>query len=209
MRNEKLKKAYKAIMLIIVVALVTFVLTSVFMYNKLGTTSKYTSSLSGINTELLKKIYSLRTIIDSKYISEVNEKDLVNGAIKGYVEGLGDDYTQYADTEVGYFGKILGKISSLDGNKIVLLNNFTTGGGNVNTNNKVINDLATKFNAIVVDIKNSNAYTNHDYHTQNGYYNAVHFNSVGNQYIANLVNNKIQEEMNINPMKFNMYKIHE
>lgn len=120
----------------------------------------------------------------------------------------GDDYTQYADTEVGYFGKILGKISSLDGNKIILLNNFVTGGGNVNTNNKVINDLATKFNAIVVDIKNSDAYTNHDYHTQNGYYNAVHFNSVGNQYIANIVNNKIQEEMNINPMKFNMYKIH-
>lgn len=120
----------------------------------------------------------------------------------------GNDYTQYADTEVGYFGKILGKISSLDGNKIILLNNFVTGGGNVNTNNKVINDLATKFNAIVVDIKNSDAYTNHDYHTQNGYYNAVHFNSVGNQYIANLVNNKIQEKMNKDPMKFNMYKIH-
>ena len=131
MRNEKLKKAYKAIMLIIVVALVTFVLTSVFMYNKLGTTSKYTSSLSGINTELLKKIYSLRTIIDSKYISEVNEKDLVNGAIKGYVEGLGDDYTQYftkeemeefkTETEGNYVGIGIYMYQNTEDNTVVIL----------------------------------------------------------------------------------------
>ena len=38
----------------------------------------------------------------------------------------GDDYTQYANTETGNMGKILAKIKSLDGNKIILLINLLT-----------------------------------------------------------------------------------
>ena len=120
----------------------------------------------------------------------------------------GDDYTQYATTETGYYGKILGKIKSLGGNKIVLLNTYAHGGGgNTNTNNKVINDLATKFDGIVVDIKNSD-YSNRDYHTINGYYNQVHFNTIGNNYIANLVKMRLQEAIEDDALDYNMYKVH-
>ncbi|MBR2011648.1 MAG: hypothetical protein IKA08_00050 [Alphaproteobacteria bacterium] len=122
----------------------------------------------------------------------------------------GDDYTQYAETETGYYGKILGKIKSLSGNKIVMLNTrYAGGGGNVNTNNKVINDLATKFDAIVVDVKNSDAWTNNNYHTINGYVNAVHFNTIGNNYIANVVNNTLQKAITDDPLDFNMKKEHQ
>ena len=91
------KKIYKTIMLIIVVALVTFIFTSIFLYNKLGT-SKY-ASIPGITSDLIKKICAVRQLIDSKYISEVNEEELVEGAIKGYVEGLGDEHTEYFTKE--------------------------------------------------------------------------------------------------------------
>lgn len=110
--KEKLKKIYKTIMLVIVVALITFVLTSVFLYNKLGT-SKYIKN-SVISSDLISKINIVKSILDSKYISEINEEDLINGAIQGYVDGVGDDYTQYftkkemeeflQDTEGNYVG---------------------------------------------------------------------------------------------------------
>lgn len=122
----------------------------------------------------------------------------------------GDDYTQYAETETGYYGKILGKIKSLSGNKIVMLNTrYAGGGGNVNTNNKVINDLAAKFDAVVVDVKNSDAWTNNNYHTIDGYVNAVHFNTIGNNYIANIVNNTLQKAITDDPLDFNMKKEHQ
>lgn len=122
----------------------------------------------------------------------------------------GDDYTQYAETETGYYGKILGKIKSLSGNKIVMLNTGYAGsGGNVNTNNKVINDLATKFGAIVVDVKNSDAWTNSNFHTINGHVNNVHFNTIGNNYLANIVNNTLQKAIEEHPLDFNMIKVHE
>ena len=70
---------------------------------------------------------------------------------------------------------------------------YAGGGGNVNTNNKVINDLATKFGAIVVDVKNSDAWTNSNFHTINGHVNNVHFNTIGNNYLANIVNNTLQK----------------
>ena len=114
MKNEKFKKIYKTIMLIIVVALVTFVTTSAFLYNKLATSTYNIGTINGISSELIKKIYTIKSLIDKKYVSEVDETKLTEGAIKGYLEGLGDEYTEYftkeemedfkADTEGEYVG---------------------------------------------------------------------------------------------------------
>ena len=129
MSNIKAKKIYKTIMLIIVVSLVTFIFTSIFLYNKLGTT-KY-ANIPGISSELIKKIYSVRQIMDSEYISDVNEEDLVEGAIKGYVEGLGDEYTEYftkeemdefrQDVEGNYVGIGIYMVYNTEDNTILVL----------------------------------------------------------------------------------------
>lgn len=132
MNKEKLKRAYKTIMLIIVVALVTFVITSTYLYNKLGSRSYTLGNIKGINSELLQKIYTMKGIIDSEYIlSDVDEEDLINGAIKGYVEGLGDDYTEYftaeemedfkMDTEGEYVGIGIYMYKNTSDNTIVVL----------------------------------------------------------------------------------------
>ncbi len=91
--NNKAKNIYRTIMLIVVVALITFVLTSVFMYKKIGTTTSI--NIPGISTDLINKLYTVRKIIDDEYVSEIKEEDLVEGAVKGYVDGLGDEYTEY------------------------------------------------------------------------------------------------------------------
>ena len=52
-----------------------------------------------IFAELIKKINTVKTLLNKKYISETEEKDLIEGAIKGYVEGVGDEYTEYFTKE--------------------------------------------------------------------------------------------------------------
>lgn len=91
--NNKAQNIYRTIMLIVVVALITFVLTSIFMYKKIGTTTSI--NIPGISTDLINKLYTVRKIIDNEYVSEIEEENLVEGAVKGYVEGLGDEYTEY------------------------------------------------------------------------------------------------------------------
>ena len=130
MNSEKIKKIYRIFMLVVIVALITFMLTSVFIYKKIGVSSK-SVNLYGINSELLRKIYSVKSIIDSEYLSEVNEEDLINGAIKGYVEGLGDDYTQYftkeemeefmTETEGSYVGIGIYILQNTKDNTVVIL----------------------------------------------------------------------------------------
>lgn len=124
------KKIYTTIMLIIVVALVTFILTSTFMYKKLGNSSAF-SNAKIISSDLTKKIYALKQLINQKYISEVKEEDLIDGAIKGYVAGIGDEYTEYftkkemeeflTETKGNYVGIGIYMFRNVKDNSIVVL----------------------------------------------------------------------------------------
>lgn len=99
MNGEKIKKIYKTIMLIIVVGLITFVLTSAFLYNKLGASTYANIGIKGISSELIKKISAIKTILDDKYISDINEERLIEEAVRGYVNGVDDPYTEYFTKE--------------------------------------------------------------------------------------------------------------
>lgn len=128
MKNSK--KIYNSIMLIIVVAIVTFIITTAFLYNKLGTTSAYANTQI-LSSEFVRKIYTIKQIVDSEYIDQINEEDLLNGAIKGYVEGLGDDYSQYftkeemeefkTETTGNYVGIGIYMFQNTDDNTITIL----------------------------------------------------------------------------------------
>ena len=131
MSKEKIKRFYKTIMLIIVVALITFMITSAFLYKKIGSSSYILGNINGVSSELIQKIYTLKSMIDSKYVSEYEEEDLINGAIKGYVQGLRDEYTEYftkeemddfkADTEGEYVGIGIYMYQNTEENTIVVL----------------------------------------------------------------------------------------
>ena len=96
MENDKIKKIYKTTMLIFVTALITFLITSIYSYKKLGQTTNYlfTSNINS-NSELLNKVSILKQIIDKKSIFSADEEKMVDNAIKGYVSALGDTYTEY------------------------------------------------------------------------------------------------------------------
>ena len=44
---------------------------------------------------IAKTLQNFRNVIDKYYIGEINENDLLEGSIKGYVDGLGDEYSEY------------------------------------------------------------------------------------------------------------------
>ena len=98
MNNEKTQKIYKIIMLIILVAFITFTITTIFLYkNNFGDT-KYVL-VSNDNGDLASDLARFRAIIDEYYLGEVDDNKLKESAIKGYIEGLGDEYSEYITKE--------------------------------------------------------------------------------------------------------------
>ena len=86
-------------MLIFVTALVTALITSVVVYNYAtnGNSMKITSSSTA--TDLEKSISKFKKIIDEYYLGDVDEEKLKEGALKGYIEAIGDEYTEYYTKE--------------------------------------------------------------------------------------------------------------
>ena len=50
-----------------------------------------TTSLEGLEYTLSQ----FRSELEKKYIGEINDEELIEGAVKGYVDALGDPYTTY------------------------------------------------------------------------------------------------------------------
>lgn len=103
-KKTKRQSIYKIIMLVVLAVTITFMLTTVTMYKKfqdayvkeaLGGTTGSTSS----GSYLIKTLESFKTMLEQKYIGEIDEEKLIEGAIKGYVEGLEDPYTEYLTKE--------------------------------------------------------------------------------------------------------------
>lgn len=100
MDYDKKQRIYKTIMLVFLAMLITFVVTTVFMHQKLKNEGPTKYVLVSNNDDSIgAEISRFRTIIDQYYLGEVNEEELKEGAIRGYIEGLGDDYSSYITKE--------------------------------------------------------------------------------------------------------------
>lgn len=129
MNTEKGKRIYKTIMLILVVALVTFILTSAIMYNKFTGNNSY--ALISENPDLNAKINSIKKVLEKDFLGDINEEKLIDGAIKGYMEGLEDEYTEYfskeemedfkTETEGTYTGIGIYILQNIEDNNVIIL----------------------------------------------------------------------------------------
>lgn len=92
---------YKIIMLVVIVAFITFLATTIFMYSYFSNNSakNMISQLTTSNSSLDQKLNMYKQIIDKYYLGEVKEEDMEEGAVEGYVAGLGDKYTEYISKE--------------------------------------------------------------------------------------------------------------
>lgn len=100
MEKEKKYRIYKTIMIIAISVFITFMVTSISLYTYFTNNPiTITSSSKNSNKDLLNKLTQYREIIDKYYLGEIDDDALEEGAIKGYIEGLGDPYTEYISKE--------------------------------------------------------------------------------------------------------------
>ena len=102
MENNKANKVYKVVMLILITAILTFMITSIGMYNYFVKTNQGRIAVvesiekNGDDYSMLNaKLQIVKDYLKDNYIGELNLDKMIEGAIKGYVEGVGDDYTEY------------------------------------------------------------------------------------------------------------------
>lgn len=99
MEKENKYKIYRMIMIVAIAVFITFMITSLSLYtyfvkNPLTISSKGLTSSSDTG-DIAKSLAKYKEIIDKYYLGEIDESKLEEGAIKGYIEGLGDPYTEY------------------------------------------------------------------------------------------------------------------
>lgn len=103
MEEKKRYKVYKIIMLIVLVAFITFMITSIGLYQyfvKGDNLNKHLLlSASPESKDIANSLDTYKAILDKYYLDEINEEDLKEGAIRGYIEGVGDKYTEYISKE--------------------------------------------------------------------------------------------------------------
>lgn len=93
--NRK-KNIYRTIMLVIVTVFITILLTIVGFTNYLKKDGNIRYIISSVEAnDLETEILKIRAVIDKYYLKDIDEQKLIDGAIKGYVEALGDKYTEY------------------------------------------------------------------------------------------------------------------
>ena len=100
MESKSAQRIYKTIMLIIIVIITTSLITAFATYQYLR--NNVLAIRKGNNTSFEGLEYTLsqfRTELENKYIGEINDEELIDGALKGYVNALGDPYTTYYTKE--------------------------------------------------------------------------------------------------------------
>lgn len=134
MEDKELKRqrVYKVIMLVVVSVFITFIVTSISMYTYFSENGNNTiiNKLTTKN-DIASQLEKYRSIIDKYYLGDIDENALIEGAIKGYVEALGDPYTEYISKEdmESYKEDILGNfvgigiymVKDTENNKIMVL----------------------------------------------------------------------------------------
>lgn len=133
----KKQRVYKTIMLVILTAFLTFILTTIYITNKnsVDNGEQSISSLFGGSSssenQLMQYIKSIRSILDKYYLNDIDDEKVIEGALEGYVASLDDPYTEYipkdemenytADLKGNYVGIGIYMAQNTKDNTIVVL----------------------------------------------------------------------------------------
>jgi len=117
MNYGKTQRIYKTIMLVFLVALITSLITSILVYKygmPINNIKYIISNDTNVDENIISKTLSnFREVIDKNFLGEVDDEKLLEGAIKGYIQGLDDEYSEYFTKE------------ELEEYKIAALGNYT------------------------------------------------------------------------------------
>lgn len=100
MEKSKGQKIYRVVMLIIITALLSSLITTIIVSERITSSSSISSIASGDGTTGIETaLATIRTMLENGYIGELDDEQMIEMAIKGYVAGVGDQYTEYYTPE--------------------------------------------------------------------------------------------------------------
>lgn len=128
---KKQHYVFKTIITIILTALITCTITVLTLYGRTGNKSTNNNIGSSMGSDILNtKMKTIREKINEVYIGEANDEDLKEYAIKGYVAGLNDVYSEYftakemkeftEETLGNFVGVGINMIKDIEKNSIVI-----------------------------------------------------------------------------------------
>lgn len=98
MNSERKQNIYKIIMLVVLTVFITFMITTIALYKTIGNQgTKYI--IGGDSSSIGQRIEYYKKFIQEHYIYDIDEEKMQETAIKGYFEGLGDQYSEYITKE--------------------------------------------------------------------------------------------------------------
>ncbi len=86
--NKKISLGF-AISMIVIASAVTFILTSLF------TLHKFNNTLANENSERYNALQSMDSYVKENFYGDIDENDINDGILKGYISGLNDKYSRY------------------------------------------------------------------------------------------------------------------
>lgn len=122
-----MQKIYKTIMLVALTAVITFIITSTMMYQSTGK-----GKVQYIASDTIGRTFqTFHQFIEKNYLGKLDDTAMLESAIKGYVEGLNDEYSEYItkaemeeymqDTTGNYVGIGIYIANNTQTNQIVVL----------------------------------------------------------------------------------------
>ena len=98
--SSKAQKIYKIVMLIIITALISSLVTLIVVNEKFISSTSLSHIASGDGTTGIETtLAAIRTILEDEYLGELDDEQMLEMAVKGYVAGVGDEYTVYYTPE--------------------------------------------------------------------------------------------------------------
>lgn len=157
MENKKTEIFWKIFTTIIITAFVTSIITFAISIKLLNNNENYYIKNAKTNISSLDStLANFKHVLEKKFIGEINEEKMIESAIKGYVAGLEDPYTQYLtkdemqefteDTQGEYVGIGVYTTNDTTQNTIVVLR--TIGDSPASKAGLLTGDIITKVNDV-------------------------------------------------------------
>ena len=98
MSYEKKQRIYKTIMLVVLVAVISFISATVMMYNQMDGAEKIKYVMVGDDAKS-DTLSRLQSVVSKYYLGEYDEEKMETEAAKAYIAGMGDIYSEYISAE--------------------------------------------------------------------------------------------------------------
>ena len=96
--EDKRQKIYKTIMVVVLTATITFLLTVVYLYNYIDVGNEVVI-FGNKEATLDDKKEGIKELLNRYFLGEIEDEKLEAGQLKGLVAALDDPYTQYLTKE--------------------------------------------------------------------------------------------------------------